>query len=234
LLERKLKQYSGRLSPSQVAEGINAANRNAVRLAEDARLLFDNQRYASAGALAILSIEESGKASILRAIALARSEDERRQHWKDFRSHTRKNVMGAFSELVAHGARHLDDFAALYDKDAEPPHLIDQVKQIAFYTDCLGRAHWAEPHLVIEKALAESLVANAKLLARGKEVTKREIELWIEHLGPVWMGDISWMKKAVANWYAAMHAEGLAPDDPESMARFVWPNSGSPESGDGV
>lgn len=234
MVDRKLKQYSGRLNPSQVAQGINAANRNGVRLAEDARLLLENQRFASAAAFAILSIEESGKASILRAIAVARSEDELRHHWKDFRSHTRKNVGGAFIELVARGARHLDDFAPLYHKDAEQPYLLDQLKQIAFYTDCLGKAHWAEPGIVIEKQLAETLVTNAELLLHRQEVTVREIELWIEHLGPVWMSDVAWMKKALANWYAAMHAEGLTPENPESMARFVWPDGVSPGPDGGV
>jgi AbiV family abortive infection protein len=193
-------------------------------LVDDASLLLANERYASAAALAILSIEESGKVSILRAIALARTEDERLRWWKDFRSHTKKNVRGGFTELVARGARHLDDFAPLFEEDAELPHLLDKLKQIALYTDCLGKAHWAEPSSLIEKELAEGLVTNAKLFARHAEVSPREIELWIEHLGPVWMSDPDWMKKAIANWYRAMHAEGLADGDAEDMARFLWPD----------
>jgi len=37
---RNVSQYIGALTPTQVAEGINAAKRNAKRLAEDAALLF--------------------------------------------------------------------------------------------------------------------------------------------------------------------------------------------------
>ena len=44
---RKLKQYRGRLTPGQIAEGMNAAIRTARQLAEDARQLFDNGMAAS-------------------------------------------------------------------------------------------------------------------------------------------------------------------------------------------
>jgi len=40
-----------------------------MRLVEDAKLLLANDRLPSACSLAVLSIEESGKASILRRIA---------------------------------------------------------------------------------------------------------------------------------------------------------------------
>ncbi len=65
----KLNQYRGTLTADQIAEGINCANRNAMRLVEDAKLLLANDRLPSACSLAVLSIEESGKASILRRIA---------------------------------------------------------------------------------------------------------------------------------------------------------------------
>jgi AbiV family abortive infection protein len=65
------KGYSGPLDALKVAEGINAANRNAQRLATDARILLDVKRYPTAAALAALSIEEGGKSSILRGLALA-------------------------------------------------------------------------------------------------------------------------------------------------------------------
>jgi len=44
--------YRGRLSPRQVAEWMNAASRNAVRLLKDAEILFEAKRYPSAAALA--------------------------------------------------------------------------------------------------------------------------------------------------------------------------------------
>ena len=40
----KLSQYGGRLTPAQIADGMNAAIRNARRLANDARTLLDLER----------------------------------------------------------------------------------------------------------------------------------------------------------------------------------------------
>ncbi|MGM0985309.1 MAG: AbiV family abortive infection protein, partial [Pseudomonadota bacterium] len=45
-----------------------------------------------ANSLATLSIEESGKVSILRAMSLARDEKELKEEWRRYRSHTNKNV----------------------------------------------------------------------------------------------------------------------------------------------
>ena len=72
-MKRRLNQYCGPLSPSQIAAGINAARANAMRLLEDAKLLAGSGRYASATALAILSIEEGGKDGILRELSYARN-----------------------------------------------------------------------------------------------------------------------------------------------------------------
>jgi AbiV family abortive infection protein len=67
---KKLNSYTGKLNPEQIAEGINVAAHNALRLSEDAQILFNATRYPSATAFAILSIEESGKIPILRSLLL--------------------------------------------------------------------------------------------------------------------------------------------------------------------
>jgi AbiV family abortive infection protein len=81
-----LDSYKGKLNPSQIAEGINVAIKNSYRLAEDAQILLDAGRYPTAASVAILSIEESGKAGILRRLAIAETDDEVSQIWKDYRS----------------------------------------------------------------------------------------------------------------------------------------------------
>jgi AbiV family abortive infection protein len=134
----KLNQYQGRLTPPQIAEGIIAATRNARRLADDAVLLLNNCRFASAASLAILYIEESGKTSILRQLSVAKSGLELSKCWRDYRSHIRKNALGSLFDLFARGARKLDEFRDLFSGNAEHPYLLDQLKQIGFYTDCLG------------------------------------------------------------------------------------------------
>jgi AbiV family abortive infection protein len=70
-MARMLAQYKGRLTPQQAADGINEARGNAERLYADAAVLFEQKRFESACALAILSIEEFGKPAILRRVATA-------------------------------------------------------------------------------------------------------------------------------------------------------------------
>ncbi|MBI2058899.1 MAG: AbiV family abortive infection protein [Nitrospirae bacterium] len=100
---KKLTQHRGELSLAMIAEGINAARANARRLLDDAKTLQDAGRTHSAVALAILSIEESGKISILRQMVLCESETEWRHAWKDYRSHTSKNTAWILGELAAKG-----------------------------------------------------------------------------------------------------------------------------------
>ena len=74
----------------------------------------------------------------------------------------------------------MDDFEPLFEEDAEHPCILDQVKQIGFYTDCSGNAHWFIPEETIDKNLASSLVSIARLFAPDKIYTETEIELWIK------------------------------------------------------
>jgi hypothetical protein len=83
----------------------------------------------------------------------------------------------------------LADLASIVEQNGEHTALLNSLKQLGLYTDCYGNANWSEPANIFageEASLARHLVATAELLARGTEVTVREIELWIEHLGPVW------------------------------------------------
>lgn len=218
---KRLSQYRGKLDSDQVAAGINAAMENARSLAEDAALLHDNARYPRAVSLAILSIEESGKVSILRGLALAKSGVDLKDGWRQYRSHTAKNIMGGLEDAFIAGARKMDDFIGLFAKGAEHTSLLDELKQIGFYTDCLGDAHWSLPSDVVAKELSGQLVRTAERLAKSGSVTPREIELWVEHLGPVWKQDPGWMRKALENWYEDMQAHGLAPDGQNEMRRFI-------------
>lgn len=221
-MEKKLNSYRGKLSPSQIAKGINVAKENAARLAQDAKLLLDNERFPSAVALAVLSIEEAGKVSILRSLAVARDESDLKTEWKQYHSHTSKNMLWIFPQLVAEGALRLDDFRPLFEEGSEHPYLLDQLKQLAFYTDCLGeKANWSIPREIIDREMASMLVRTAEIMTTNSQVTEREIELWIEHLGPVWEKDIQWMKLALVNWYQVMQEEGLEPTGPNKMRIFI-------------
>lgn len=227
MTEQRLDQYKGKLTAAQIASGMNAASENAHRLAADARLLVDAGRFPTAASLAVLSIEESGKVSILRALALARNDEELRESWKEYRSHTAKNLAWVLPDLVQQGARSLEDLRPIFDPSSDHPQVLDHVKQLGFYTDCLRNAHWSVPDAVIDKDLAVSLVTIAEMFARKRRVTPEEITLWARHIGPVWKGPMAWMETALIEWHRAMKEAGL--EVKGDMERFV---RGTEQSGD--
>lgn len=222
--KKRLNQYKGKLSARKIAEGINAAFQNAKRLADDAELLLENKRYPSAACLAILSIEESGKTSILRELAVARDGKDLKESWKRYRTHTSKNVAWILYDLLKSGARKLKDFRPMVENDAEHPFLLDQVKQLGFYTDCLGNSNWSIPENIVDEGLSKMLVGLAKALARKERMTEKEIELWIRHIGPVWKKNMGWMQQALKNWYGEMQECGLAPEGENAMEEFIRGN----------
>ena len=164
--KHKLRHYNGELNPEQTASGMNAASRNAHRLLSDAKFMFDGGRYATAAALAILAIEESGKVSILRGLSMAPDKESRRRLWNDYRSHRSKNAAWILPDLAAKGARTLDALQVATDKDAGHTFVLDNLKQLSLYTDCLGNRHWAEPEEVVDRSLAQMLVTLADTLGK--------------------------------------------------------------------
>jgi AbiV family abortive infection protein len=216
----RLEQYAGPLNAVEIAAGMNAAAQNAKRLAEDARLLFDNQRYASALALAVLSIEESGKSRIFRELALARDEKELRECWREYRSHTKKNQLWPLIETFMKGARCAEDFKSLLAPDAEHPYLLDKVKQIAIYTDSYKKGHWSVPEQVVEKELAQSLLTTAEIMSTDRDVTAEEIELWIKYLQPHWKTSTAASQQALFEWDREMRRRGLIKGEKTTMEQF--------------
>lgn len=226
MVKNKLNKYAAALSPAEIAEGMNAAGNNACRLRDDAKRLLADSRFPTALSLATLSIEESGKVSILRSLAMARNQKEVAETWQEYRSHTRKNRIWPLIETFAKGARRLGDFRELFDDDAEHPFLLDNLKQLGFYTDCLGKKHWSIPDQVIDGDLARQIVQIADILSQKREVTEREVVLWVQYLQPVWKGPMEQMEAAMAAWHRQMCAEGLA-TDPDLMERFIVQGIGS-------
>jgi AbiV family abortive infection protein len=222
----RLDGYAGPLTPSQAAEGIQAATRNARSLLEDARLLAENERWSRAASLAILAIEEAGKVSLLRSLVLVDDPDGLREEWRAYRSHTRKNVMGAFLEHVR-DSPNIEDFRSLFDKSTDRPQVLDAVKQLGFYSDCLGDAHWSLPDEVVDEDLAGSLLATASVLA-GKDdspmTTPDELEIWVKYLKPVWRGEMIAMKRALIDCYQEAADKGVLKGrgSVEEMVRFIF------------
>lgn len=218
---RNLNSYRGRLTPTEISAGINAAVANAQRLADDADLLFKAGRFPTSLSLACLSIEESGKVSILRSLAIATSDEEVKAAWKKYRTHTRKNVQWLLPQLAMQGARKLDDLRPLFEEGADHSYELDNLKQLGFYTDCLDIRHWSTPIEAIDEQLACKLVSTAKLLVSKKEVSALEVELWKTHIGSVPQDNFALMQNALVNWYTAMQEAGLKPHGVNEMERFI-------------
>lgn len=183
--------------------------------------MLDSGRYPSAVGLAVLAIEESGKLRILREMALARDNDEIRSAWRAYRQHTSKNQLWLMVDSVIKGASRLRDFRHLFDPDSDHPYLLDQIKQISFYTDCLGKAHWSLPEDVVERELATSLVTVAEILSRSREVTPEEIDLWVFHMQPVFRTTVKAMERALTAWDAEMRERGLLSGTGPTMDEFI-------------
>lgn len=222
----RLPQHRNQLTQAQVAEGMTRALQNAERLAEDAEMLLKAGRVPSAVALAALSIEESGKVPILRQMATACGEKEWTELWKAYRSHTKKNTLWIFGDLVQNGARTLDELRPLVDPDSDHPDIMDQLKQLSIYTDCFKNAKWSSPSEVDLHATAPYLVKLAQILGRPKNVTVDEIQLWQKYLLPVKDAPMATQKEAVAAWFHEMKLLGLSEALPEEVEAFLGRHSG--------
>lgn len=218
---KNLGQYRGELSTSDIAAGMSAARRNAFRLLADAKLLLERGRYASATALAVLSIEESGKCPILRGMSTMESQDAKKE-WKDYRSHRSKNTMWILPDLLRTGKRKLHELKDAVDRKGTHTGVLDNLKQVATYTDCLGDKHWSEPQKVIGKALATSVVAIAGCFTNQERVSVREMELWVEHMTTYVDRSDEQSCAALKAWFAAMIAEGLIKEtEAEHFQNFI-------------
>jgi AbiV family abortive infection protein len=211
-------QYRGRLTPAQVADGINAANANARRLAGDAQALFDRASFATAASLAILAIEENGKAGILRRVLTAATDEELRECWKHYRRHSEKNHFLLIWDALKSGAAKLADFGHIFTDDTEDARRsFDLVKQFGFYTDCCGDAHWAVPAEVVDREFAGLMIRLADVITKDRHtVTARKMELWAEHMRNGATGEnlLAWCWAAQAE---QLHPEGYA----EEMERMI-------------
>lgn len=226
----RLPQYRSKLMPVQIADGMTRALKNAERLAEDAELLLKARRTPSAVALAILSIEESGKVAILRQMVIASEEKEWADLWKAYRSHTKKNILWICGELIQRGAKTLDELRAVVDPDSEHPDILDHLKQLSIYTDCFKDAKWSSPTDVDLEAMAPYLVQMAQIFGRQKTVAADEIQLWQKHLLPVKGAPMYMQKVAVAAWYQEMRLLGLSEASAEEVEAFLGPYDASAQA----
>lgn len=220
-VEKKLTQYKGILSATQIADGMNAAIQNAQRLLNSAQVIFNAEDYPTSTSLAILAVEESGKSGILRSIALTKDEKYLKKLWKSYRTHTKKNISWSIECFIWNDIIRLDDFKKIFALNNSIPYKLDFLKQLGFYTDCLGDdGHWCVPATFITREDASHVLERAKRICRNKEVSVKEIELWIECLSPVWMKSMDEMKQGLLQWRRKMRDTGLI-TEPDHFDKFV-------------
>lgn len=199
-----LQPYAGPLTVNQIAEGIAAAQANALRLIEDARVLLEAGRFPTVAALAVLAIEERGKVIILKRMVLLHEPAHLKAAWKEYRSHRAKSAGMILPELILDGARTMAAMAPAVDADTERTGLLNAVKQVSLYTDCLGDRHWTVPEDVADEELARSMLRAAEGMWGARPVLLRELELWADLVGPHY-GRAS-MLEAVIQFQRAMLA----------------------------
>ena len=189
------KQFKSKIDSKKASEGIKAANDTAKSLLDDAILLFENKRYARAIALAILSIEESGKPAILRSILLEDDVKEINECWKSYRRHNAKNTMWILPELISKGARHIEDMRQIVDKNSNHSQTLDSLKQLCFYSDAFTKCKWSIPDNVADFENAKSIIAVAKVSVSKNDLFNNELalDLWVKHLKPSWKKDMHLM-----------------------------------------
>lgn len=159
--------YRGPLTATQAFDGSQRALNNAAQLLADARLFRDHGRWARSAAMAILAIEEWGKAEVIRRIYYAGSDQAKlKEAWQAFRQHRAKNLAWVLpflmpSDATAITPRHAAIIVAVLENKTGHAQLLDGWKQQALYVDCVGKAEWMEPDDAIDEHLAALVTASA-------------------------------------------------------------------------
>ena len=214
--------YRGTLTPKSASEGIHIAKTNATRLLNDAEMLSKNGRYPSACVLAALAIEELSKPAIIRKIVIAESPQEIARAWKLFSSHLEKGAPWIVPHLINATATY-EDFVEEFMRNRDPL-LLDSLKQISIYCGCYGKSHWSSPAEVIEKDLAEQLIATARILNLSGQFSPLDseegIRLWKSHMKGCFSVGYVTANNKIVEFFAKAADHGLLSESriPESVA----------------
>lgn len=199
----------------QIAAAINATRRNGRALVEESRILFAAGRYARAGALAILSIEEAGKINVLRCVAVARSAEERENFAKDLTSHREKNSHWIIGALRQNAPFPMLVLSALEGKDGGHSKYLDKLKQATLYTDIIKDGSCREPKDVMNGALAEELINCAEELLPDVVTAPQELELLRNHFSQC--ENFYDLVEAIGGFLGELKTEGYLTSDPEVL-----------------
>lgn len=219
----KSKQFKNRLDIKLAVEAINAAITNAKSLYEDAEILLNNKKYSRSISLSILSIEEAGKPSILRSIVLENDDKEIINLWKSYRRHYDKNTMWIIPDLFKEGVRKLDELKKVVDKDSNHSKILDNLKQICFYSDIFKMGKCSIPDNISDEKTARSILEIAKFSINETFNTEESLEIWVKHLKPVWKKEIFEMKLALIDCYKELEEKKIIEKGKsQEMINFIF------------
>jgi len=156
------EQCNSILTTQEAADGIRLTSINAKELLDDAKFLFDNERYPRAIALAILAIEEVGKIEKIKNLLL--SAQKVQSLWRELRSHKSKNFHWVFPMLKKLGVNDEAVLKSFTASSSDSVIFLDQLKQICFYVEAVSEAkkcQWWLPSAITNKELAEVYLSIA-------------------------------------------------------------------------
>lgn len=213
------RAFRGEISAEQVVSGVEAIDRNARELLDDAHFLLENSRCARAMSLAIIAYEEATKSTILLHLyAVQADEKQRKETWKSYLSHIHKASPvglkeGDLSSLVENAEK-------IYKKLQDAGKTFDKLKQHGFYADIYeheGIDFWVSPSEFVSSDMAKAIVEgiSARLsLRRSESATEQRKADIREHVQAIDQHP----KSDSDNRFAAL-AESIAKADFEDYKR---------------
>ncbi len=120
---------------------------------------------------------------------------------------------------------HIEELRPIFDEKSDHGNILDQLKQLSFYTDALSECKWSTPKKIITKEISETLINVANNLIMGKNndmTTEAQLEIYFKHLKPVWKADMFKMKEALIACYQEAEVKGLIKaGTTEGMVKFL-------------
>jgi AbiV family abortive infection protein len=217
-------QFKGRLTLKQIAEGMTAAQKNALALLDDARILFAARRFSSASFMAITAIEEYGKLPILSSMTFTPDSDLKKR-WEAYRDHRSKNSRWVLPEFVDSEPRTIEELASITRREAEHTKNLDELKQLCLYTDCLEGVKWSQPDdlpSTSPERLASYLLSAAQRIISAKPFSEEFLGLEEKHLSRLGEAPLAERKLAIAALLREAREKGIAPLSESFLSNLLY------------
>ena len=170
-MSNRQKNYSGRLSLEEIAEGIAACLQNARALVKDASVLLRARRHPRALTCLLLANEELGKVDVLGAMARIGPQEQARwaDTWKSFRSHKFKEAHAAIQTTPDQLRTSFDSIFSAAPVAFRIASLGEESRQASLYVDFSesGR-RWTSP-LDIDRATVKRHLAFTRTALKRLE-----------------------------------------------------------------